>query len=238
MQKILLVEDELETQFLVKALLHQKYELIIAGTAREARDLARNLELDLVLLDVGLPDGNGFEVFTELRALSNLEGVPIVFLTGKSGVTDRVAGFALGADDYVVKPFEPLEFRARVEAKMMARRSRKTASDRIRKGRLELDREMFRAFTVDEHGKSTDLNLTPYEFRLLIHFVTHEGHLLSRTDLMSAVWGDQVHVLKRTIDRHISTLRRKLDSPQETLEAVHGLGYRFSIIPHAKLRAA
>jgi two-component system phosphate regulon response regulator PhoB len=230
MQRILLIEDQQDFQLMVKALIGQRCDLLIASNAREALRLAREAELDLILLDVSLPDESGFHLIAKLQALPSLKEVPIVFLTAKAEVTDRVTGFSLGADDYIVKPFEPLEFRARIESKLQLRLSRKQGHQILRAGRLELDCAMFRAFGVDASGKKTDLNLTPHEFRLLNHFLTHEGHVLSRDQLMTTVWGGNIHVLERTIDRHISALRRKLDSQFEEIEAVHGYGYRFRLV--------
>jgi len=236
MQKILLIEDQLDTQLIVKALLGHRYQLVLASTLKEALqtvDGHEGQDVDLVLLDVQLPDGNGFDFFGQLRGLPRLKDVPIVFLTGKAEVNDKVAAFSLGAEDYITKPFEPLEFRARVESKLAARLSRMQMRDVVRKGRLELDRAMFKAFAVEAGGKTRDLELTPHEFRLLTLFLQHEGSVLSREQLMTAVWGGDIHVLERTIDRHVSSLRRKLDTKFEKLEPVHGLGYRFVSISQA-----
>jgi DNA-binding response OmpR family regulator len=230
MRSILLIEDEPDIQLMVQDLLGQRHKLVMASTAADAFKAIEANSIDLVLLDVGLPDGDGFQVFSRLRAAPRLLEVPIIFLTGNCAVNDRVAAFSLGADDYIVKPFEPLEFRARIEAKMAVRILKLQKRDIVRKGRLELDRAMFKAFVHEESGTLRDLELTPHEFRLLIHFITHEDHVLSRDQLMTAVWGDEIHVLERTIDRHVSTLRRKLDEKFEQLESVHGIGYRFSFL--------
>lgn len=238
MQKILIIEDEAAVQLLLRGLLGHRFHLISATTAAAAVTSLQTHIPDLVLLDVSLPDADGFRLFSRLRTLPVLKGVPIVFMTGKSGVNDRVAGFSLGADDYIVKPFEPLEFRARVEAKLNARLSQKQARDTISRGRLQLDRAMFKAFTHDESGHTRDLELTPHEFRLLTHFLAHEGHVLSRDQLMTAVWGGDTHVLERTIDRHVSTLRKKLCADYEKIETVAGVGYRFSISHDAHKVAA
>jgi DNA-binding response OmpR family regulator len=230
MQKILLIEDQPDIQIIVKTLLGQHYQLIAVATAEDACKAIGLHSMDLVLLDVSLPDDDGFQLFTRLKRAPELREVPIIFLTGKKGINDRVAGFSLGADDYIVKPFEPLEFRARIEAKMNARLLRTQGGERICKGRLELNPAMLKAFTTLDTGSLRDLGLTPHEFHLLIHFMTHEGHVLSRDQLMTVVWGDGVHVLERTIDRHVSSLRRKLDPKHEMIEAVHGVGYKFVIL--------
>lgn len=227
---ILLIEDQADVQRTVKTILGPLYRLSVVATAAGALAAAERSGIDLVLLDVKLPDEDGFHLFTRLKALPALKAVPIIFLTGQSAVTDRVTGFSLGADDYIVKPFEPLEFRARIEAKLQSRLLAKEEGEVIRKGRLELNRAMIRASAKTPSGEGVDLRLTPSEFRLLAHFVLHEGHVLSRDQLMTAAWGDEVHVLDRTIDRHVSSLRKKLDPAFETIEAIHGVGYRFSLV--------
>jgi DNA-binding response OmpR family regulator len=228
-QKVLLVEDQLEFQLVVKSILGETHEILIAPTGAAALRIAEEKSPDLVLLDISLPDINGLHLFSKLRGIAATKDVPIVFLTGKNEIADRVAGFSLGADDYIVKPFEPLEFQARIESKLRSRRTHKQSKELIRKGRLLIDSSMMKAFSTDPSGKPTDLGLTPHEFRLLVHFLKHEGHVLSRDQLMSAIWGENIHVLERTIDRHVSTLRRKLDAQHGQIESVHGVGYRFTI---------
>jgi DNA-binding response OmpR family regulator len=226
MQSILLIEDQIEYQILVKHLLASHCRVTVAESGARATVIARTNIFDLVLLDVVLPDVDGFHLFNQLRAIENLNSVGIVFLTAKELVTDRVTGFALGAEDYIVKPFEPLEFCARIEAKLHAHLLRKSQGELVTKGRLQFDRDKMRALVIAD-GNEQDLHLTLQEFRLLIHFASHEGHVLSRDQLLTAVWGHNTHVGDRTVDRHISSLRRKLEGQPEFIESVHGLGYRF-----------
>lgn len=234
MDQILLIEDQPESQFIVQALLGDRNEVITASTAAQAVEFIQRGKPDLILLDVGLPDGDGFNLYAKIRCYGGMGHVPIIFLTGRTGVSDRVAGLSLGADDYITKPFEPLEFCARIQAKLR----RKRESRLFRKGRFEFNHLMFKAFVVDDAGTRTDLGLTPHEFRLLFHFMSHERHILSRQQLITAAWGLEVHILERTVDRHISTLRQKLDARFETIESVHGIGYRFSIVrPAAKIES-
>ena len=238
MQNILLIEDQIEFHGLVRALLGHRFHVTAAANAAEALRRAESGKIDLVLLDVSLPDQDGFQLFAQLRALPGMNRVPIIFLTGRAQINDRVAAFALGAEDYIVKPFEPLEFRARVEAKLLAQASRETEARTIRKGGLLLEQERYRASVVDAKGDARDLGLTPHEYRLLQYFVQHEGHILARDQLMTAIWGTDVHVLERTIDRHVSALRRKLGDQNGGVESVHGVGYRFTVARERKSTAA
>src|SRR5277367_2055361 len=117
MQRILLVEDNTETVFLVKASLGTLFQITVAGTGEEAHAQLSKTRFDLILLDVMLPDSDGFQLCAEFQNHDKTRDVPVVFLTGKSDGTDKVMGFSVGADDYIVKPFNPLELRARIEAK-------------------------------------------------------------------------------------------------------------------------
>jgi DNA-binding response OmpR family regulator len=152
-----------------------------------------------------------------------------MFLTVKTNIADKITGFSLGADDYIVKPFEPLELRARVEAKL-SRRWRKSAqaTEVINKGDLRISLGEQKAFLIINH-ESTDLGLTPIEFKLLYQFVTNEGKVLNRRQLMTSVWGKDISVEDRTIDRHISSLRKKLQKRARYIDSIYSLGYVFSL---------
>lgn len=227
MQNLLLVEDQLDFQLTVKQVLGSNYNVQIAANLTEARKAVAGERFDLIILDVTLPDGTGFEFMNQLKTDPQTRATPVVFLTAKSEVHDRVAGLDLGAEDYILKPFEPLEFKARIASKLRVKTG--VMSDVIRQGRLELDCKMHKCFVKVSPDKKQELDLTPHEFRLLVHFVGHQNQTLSREELMKVVWGDDVHVLKRTVDRHVSALRRKLDPSFEHLDPVHSVGYRFSM---------
>lgn len=230
MQKILLIDDSPEQHVLTKSLLGHRFEILKAMNASEGKTILQKQTVDLVLLDVTLPDGDGFRIFSELKSIPGMRDVPIVFLTGKKAVQDRVVGFSLGADDYIVKPIEPLEFRARIEAKLEAIRTRKNIDEMIEKGRIRIDRKKFSAEIMNEDRSTKTLDLTPHEFKILVCFMLNEESVLSRNELMDQVWGRTVNVLDRTVDRHISALRKKLGSNSGVeIESVHGMGYRLVV---------
>ena len=157
--------------------------------------------VDLVVLDVGLPDITGFEVCRALRAFSD---VPVIFLTARDGEIDRVVGLELGADDYVVKPFSPRELVARVRARLRRRIQAETASWQTH-GAFEIDREGKRV-----RYRGQPLDLTRYEYGLLEVLLQRPGAVLSRMQLMDRVWADALESGDRTVDTHIKTLRAKL----------------------------
>jgi two-component system phosphate regulon response regulator PhoB len=184
---------------------------------------------DLVLLDIVLPDGDGYRVCARMQNDERTRNVPVFFLTGKSDVYDKVMAFSLGADDYIVKPFDPLELKARIEAKLTKKKNKESSEDTFRKGNLRINLGFQKAFLIDKDGKESDLRLTPAEFKLLHYLIRNEGKLCSRTQLLSAIWGQDVHVLDHNVYTHICALRRKLAESAECIESVPRLGYRFVV---------
>lgn len=240
LSKVVLIEDQADFHILIKRLLGNSVNLLWAKTASEGIDLLiAHSDIDLILLDVSLPDGDGFQLMTQIQNLGSAKAVPVIFLTGKNETTDKVTGFALGAEDYIVKPFDLLEFRARIEAKLQKISAKKRNSAIKDYGKFVLNSAQIRAFEVDPiTGEHKDLNLTPHEFRLLSHFISHEKQVFSRNQLISVVWGESTHVLERTVDRHVSTLRKKLKSSCGAIEAVLGEGYRFIFIDSKSKKSA
>lgn len=225
--KILVVDDAPEVVDSVRlgfAVQWREVDLLSAGTGKEALDLVEHESPDLVLLDVGLPDMDGFKVLEEIRFFSD---VPIVMLTARDDTIDKVRGLELGADDYVTKPFNHLELLARVKAvlrrlDMPAPRSRAPS---FKSGDMEMD---FASQEVRVNGKT--IELTPTEYKLLYHLVRNAGHTLTHGTLLAKVWGreyrDEVDYLRVYVRR----LRDKLgDDPEKPryIRTERGLGYRF-----------
>jgi two-component system alkaline phosphatase synthesis response regulator PhoP len=224
--RLLLVEDEPGVVFtLVDRLQAEGYDVAVArdGDAGLLRACAESF--DLVLLDVMLPQRDGFEVLREMRARGL--AVPVLMLTARGQVADKVRGLKLGADDYVTKPFESAELLARIEARL---RPHAPAGVRARDEPLTVHGLTIdvRAALVRKDGRALDLS--PREFHLLRYFVDHRGATLSRSELLRHVWGYGADVSTRTVDVHVAWLRRKLeDDPKNPrlITTVHGMGYRF-----------
>jgi DNA-binding response OmpR family regulator len=223
---ILMVEDERSiTEPLSEALAREGFATEVAETAADALALARRAEPDLVLLDVMLPDGSGYDVCRELRAGS---GVPIIMLTARGEETDRIVGLELGADDYIVKPFSAREVVARIRAVLRrAGESSAAANDGpIEIGPLRLDRAR-RAARLD----GDELDLTRKEFELLELLMAEAGSVITRERLIDEVWDVNWFGSTKTLDVHVSGLRRKLGdnagSPR-FIHTVRGVGFRFS----------
>lgn len=222
MARILLVEDNITNQILVKETLAH-HQLVIADTLEAATEYLKTA-VDLVLLDVHLPDGNGFDFFLKIQ--KHLPDTPVIFLTSKSETADKVVGYTLGADDYITKPFEPLEFRVRVDARL--KKLNKDSSQRLHRIEnmvLNLD---LQKVTVESPNGPCELELTSFEFKLLLYLAKNKNILLTRDQLMENVWGGNLNVQDRAIDTHMSKLRKKLDGTYWTIKSVYGSGYRLT----------
>jgi two-component system response regulator RegX3 len=224
--KVLLVEDERSiAEPFAQALERNGFSPTIAAGARDALRLAREIEPDVVLLDLTLPDGDGRDVCRELRKSSD---VPIIMLTARGTVTDRVVGLEMGADDYVVKPFAVGEVISRIRAVLRRARTAQDAApaipDVLEAGELRLDPGSRRAWRAGE-----ELALTRKEFDLLARLVRDAGRVVSRETLMSDVWDENWFGSTKTLDVHIAGLRRKLGeepSRPRYIETVRGVGFR------------
>jgi two-component system alkaline phosphatase synthesis response regulator PhoP len=198
------------------------YSVEIASTGERGLERAKAQPFDLVLLDVMLPAISGFDVCVALRQAGM--DVPILMLTARGQLGDRVAGLKLGADDYLVKPFEMAELLARVEARVR-RAPARPAPHVYRFGDVTVDT---RSSTVERCGRGVELGAK--EYRLLCYFLEREGRALPREELLEQVWGYKAETASRTLDVHVSGLRRKLErhphQPSHLL-TVHGLGYKF-----------
>ncbi|QDK36860.1 DNA-binding response regulator [Bdellovibrio sp. NC01] len=180
----------------------------------------------MLLLDVNLPDRDGFEYCRELRSQRMFYDLPIIILTGQSQLDSKVHAFELGADDYITKPFEARELKARVLSKL--RRSGKANETSFFAGGFRVDFSVQKIFSIADDEKETALNLTPIEFKLLSHFLQNEGKIFSRQELLDLFWADSMYVSKHTVDTHISSLRKKMGPAGASLRSIFKQGYRFA----------
>ena len=225
-RRILLVEDEAGlVMTLTDRLIAEGYDVESAGDAQTALDTATNGRFDAILLDVMLPGGSGFDICRTVRQ-RGIE-TPILMLTARGQVVDRVVGLKLGADDYLVKPFEMSELLARIEAIMRrAAPARANAPEAFRFGNVTVD---FRSAEVTKAGETIELSAR--EYKLLRYFIEHRGAALSREELLNEVWGYNSMPSTRTVDVHVAWLRQKIeDNPRhpQFIVTVHGLGYKFT----------
>jgi len=222
MTRILVVEDEPAIALgLRNDLTLEGYFVEVAADGETASTRARETPFDLILLDVMLPRKDGFAVARDLRR-AGLK-TPIILLTARAQEAEKVLGLELGADDYVTKPFSPMELCARIKA--VLRRTGVEAPQVSRFGSVEVD---FTRGVAKRAGAAVEL--TPLEFKVLAALIQARGRLLSRDQLIAQVWGEGVSITDRVVDNHIMNLRRKLeDNPADPryLVSARGLGYRF-----------
>ncbi|MFN2621793.1 MAG: response regulator [Chthoniobacterales bacterium] len=222
--KVLVVEDDPRiSDVLEYALKAEGHDVQKAQRGREAIEMAQRSSPALIVLDVGLPDIDGFEVCRSVRKFSD---VPVIFLTSRSDEIDRVVGLEIGGDDYVVKPFSPRELLARIKA--IRRRHDRAASapaetrgeTELRYGPITIDLEKFRV-----RSGNREIVLTAQEFKLLELLVRHAGRVFTRAQVLNRAWGDGGLVTDRTIDVHVKSLRKKFGK-FDFIETVRGIGYR------------
>lgn len=231
-ERILVVDDDPQlTGFLDRYLRKQGYDVVCAATAKEMSTALNHHTFDLCVLDLILPDRDGFEITKELRRASQL---PIIVLTARTEVFDRIVGLELGADDYLTKPFEPRELLARIKAVLRRSRERLTARPQdftgevISFGRWRLDLPT-RTLRHDERAEPT--RLTGMEFALLRALLEHPNVVLSRDRLLDLARGSATYVADRAIDVHIARLRRKIErdaGEPDFIKTVRGEGYVFA----------
>ena len=224
MTKILIIEDEESILMpLEDNLKLEGYEVASAKDGLQGLSMAAEKRYDLIILDIMLPKMDGFEVCKRLR--QDKITTPILVLTAKSLEVDKVLGLELGADDYVTKPFSPRELLARVKAILRRAQQTQQGIDFYRFGDVEVD---FKKYEATKHGNPIDLSAL--EFALLHFLIAQSGQVVHRNKILDEVWGENVYIEPRTIDKHISLLRKKLeDDPQNPrfILGVRGVGYKF-----------
>lgn len=224
---VLVVDDEQDIVELLRYNLEKEGYTVLTAQDGTAALAAADQLIDLVVLDVMMPGVDGFEVCRRLRAMPRHATTPIIFLTARATEFDQVLGLELGADDYVQKPISPRVFVARVRS--ILRRSNDTARaesivmpEILRVGDLEINRQNY---TVKVDGVETFF--PKKEFELLAFLVSNPGRVFSREALLGRIWGENVYVLDRTVDVHVSKVREKLGQHGSKIETVKGVGYRF-----------
>ncbi|PCJ62897.1 MAG: two-component system response regulator CreB [Planctomycetota bacterium] len=215
---ILAVEDEPSIcDNIIYAVEREGFQISCVSTGQEALEILKTQTISLVVLDVGLPDMNGFEICKEIRQKSN---IPIIFLTARNDEIDKILGLEIGGDDYMTKPFSPRELVARI--KVILRRSNPESTN-----------EKPNEFTLDIHRyqisfQGVDLGLARYEYMILKMLLTKAGRVYTRSEIMDAIWAEPLASFDRTIDTHIKTIRSKIRDIAGDLEVIkthRGIGY-------------
>ena len=225
MMRILIIEDEPDIRKTIEYnFVKEGFKVSVAGSLAEGKKLFLAETINLIILDLMLPDGSGLDLCREIKSNPSSASTPIIILTAKSDEVDRVVGFELGADDYVTKPFSVRELLLRVKA--ILKRAPSSTSQTIGEqivGNLKID---FDAHIVLVKGE--EIKLTALEFKLLKHFLDRRGRVQSRDQLLQDVWGYSSDITTRTVDTHIKRLREKLGPAGDYVQTIRGVGYKFN----------
>lgn len=220
--KILLVDDEPDIlEFLSYNIRREGYTVFIANNGKEAITIAKKEHPNLIILDVMMPDMDGIETCREIRSIAGLKNVMVAFLTARNEDYSQIAGFDVGADDYITKPIKPRVLLSRIAA--LLRRStnqEEDIADKLNVGGLKIDREKYLVIKGEK-----EINLPKKEFELLALLASKPGKVFTREAILDTVWGEDVVVGNRTIDVHIRKLREKLG--ENYLKTIKGIGYKF-----------
>ncbi|OFZ14853.1 MAG: hypothetical protein A2Z20_02405 [Bdellovibrionales bacterium RBG_16_40_8] len=226
MSRIFVLEDQEESYFLIKRAVDNQHSLTWVKTIAEAMQTF-NKDFDLALIDIELPDGDGFQFCDWIRAQKATSSIPIMFISAKGAVESRITGFSIGGDDYITKPFNIVELKARIEAKL--RWKNRDIDHVLGAEGISLDlRAQHVQIQNQLDSKWSTLDLTPIEFKILNLFLNEPNKALSRDEILNKIWGDGVYVYPRSVDTHVSKLRSKLGEKSGYIKSVHGVGYKFS----------
>lgn len=219
-KKILIVDDEKDIVELVRYNLEKEgFKCYVAFDGEEAVEKAKDKKPDLVLLDIMMPKMDGIEACRQIREIDSLKNVFIAFLTARSEEYSELAGFDVGADDYITKPIKPRVLVSRIKA-ILKRKKEEAIKEEIIVGDIRIDRNTFMV-TVREH----DLILPKKEFELLYLLASKPGKVFTRESILNKVWGTDVYVVDRTIDVHIRKIREKIG--EDRIRTIKGVGYKF-----------
>lgn len=227
MHKLLLVEDN-EVMRVLAANTLKEFSLSMSATLKEAQVLMQVNTFDLILLDIGLPDGDGL---TFLNHLSNSSGAqtPVIIISGKTDIASKVTAFSFGAEDFISKPFDPIELKARVAAKLKKIDQAKTNLDQMKIGDLVITVSKQKVVILVNGNDQIPVDLTTLEFKLLLSLAKHPERVYTREHLLSEVWGNDLSVTLRSVDTHVAHLRKKIHKSKVKIDTVIRSGYRLLI---------
>ncbi len=229
MSKILVIDDVQDIFHLVKSILEPTHQVFWSETLKAAEETLLHKKIDLILLDVMLPDGNGFHFLADLQKKAKDTLPPVVFLTAQDHVSEKVLGFSLGAEDYITKNSDFLEMKARLEARV----KKLSSTTEIKKiesfGPVKVNVHTQEVYWND-NGQDRLIELTRLEFKIFWLLSHHLGETVSRDEILDKVWGPGFQVYTRSVDTHVSNLRKKLPKVVFKIESSSGQGYKMNLI--------
>lgn len=230
MARILCIEDSQEFQIYLTSIL-KEHTLSFVTSSNEALRLTEGGRdhFDLILLDVSLPDGNGIKILPRLKETMAPRFVPVIIISSDHDIITKVAAFGVGADDYMNKPPDPSELRARIDAKLRTAQSLSTEKSILEYSDLLIDLDKMTVEILDKSGTRKSVDLTPYEFKILRLLLSRPGQVYSREIIIDRVWGIDKFITSRTVDAHVSHLRKKLVTSEVQIETVLSAGYKMAL---------
>lgn len=235
MARVLCVEDSKEFQIYLSSVL-KEYSLTHVPTIGEALRLVSNKRdsFDIILLDINLPDGNGIKALPLLKEQNINKMVPVIIISADNDVLTKVAAFGLGADDYMSKPLDPNELKARIQARIRWFKSQIQEKTVLELGDIRIDSDRMLVERTLPDGKRETVDLTPFEFKILKLLMNRPGQVFSRDQIIERAWGVGRHVTSRTVDAHVSHLRKKLNARDVEIETVLSAGYKICLKEDSK----
>ncbi len=224
MQKVLLIDDDVEIYRLIKNYVGDAFQFLHTPSLKDAESYLAEEVPHLILLDINLEDGDGLEFLLKKKSMLDELKISIIMLTKSEELAKKLESFELGAVDYVSKPFQAMELIARIKSNLKRQGS---GSHILTKKDIAIDLLANRV-TITHGDQKEILDLSPIEFKLLTFFFNNEDHIYSREQLMDNVWGETINVTDRTVDQHVSKLRKKLKSQFFGIKTNHGQGYSFT----------
>lgn len=226
---ILLVESETDSELIVRSALRDLAKVHVVSTAAAALEAIEHHLFPIVLLEVNLSDGNGFDLCAKIRNLPNGRPSIVSFLTRSGSLDERMRGFYAGADDYILKPFETPEFQARISAKFQSFRRMHNIEMPIIKGPFSAYLTAQRITVRDLNQMEVPFELTTNQFKILLYLIRNDERPISREELLQQIWGQDVHISGRTIDTHMHAIRQALGDFAKCIQSIHGKGYCFTV---------
>lgn len=223
---VLLIDDSPEIYEIVKSSIGSIYSIKWAENLQQAKLEIAQTKYDLILLDLDLPDGNGMDFFLQVQPQLMALGTPLFFLTANGDISNKVLGFSMGADDYIVKPFSPLELKARAEARLKKTEILKNQLNVLAWKDIKIDKDSQDVF-IHQNEAFEKIKLTAIEFKILMLLAHKPNVVIARDEILNAVWGRDIFVDSRSVDTHVSKLRKKLLGVSHLIQSVHGSGYKF-----------
>lgn len=221
--KILIIEDTPEHELMIRSSIGSSPNFMYAKTILEAKSILTSTKFDLIILDLVLPDGSGYDILMDLKKSDGTLKTPTIITSGKGEVSDKVMGFNSGALDYIVKPFNPVEFRTRIENKLNFVTSIFSSPKLCEVGNLQIDTGSLKTIINQD-----EIDLSPLEFKLLKFFMGSVDQVFSRDQLLSRVWGENTYVLDRTVDSTIASIRKKTNDWDFKIKSIYGMGYQLN----------